>query len=78
MKKNLFVRAAALSLALMTALTACAPRQGAGTPPPMQSAAQTDAPATLGQIADYLIGAADGYNKTDRTALPPRPPGSKP
>ena len=71
MKKKMFFCAAALSLALITALTACVPKQGAGTPPPAQSTAQakSDAPATLGQIADYLVVAADDYNKTDLAAL---------
>ena len=72
MKKRPFFRAAALSLALITLLGGCAPKQ-AGTPSPTQPVTQnvtlSDTPATLGQIADYLVSAADDYNQTDRAAL---------
>lgn len=71
MKKRPFFRATAMSLVLMTFLAACAPKHG--TPPPTQGMTQTElqsgAYATLGQIADYLVHAADDYHKRDRSAL---------
>ncbi len=70
MKKKPFFRAAALSLALMTLLGACAPKQAeTPDPTPTQNITLSDTPATLGQIADYLVSAADDYNQTDRAAL---------
>lgn len=69
MEKKLFFKAVALSLVLMTVLSACTPKQATTPPPTTQSTIQRDAPATLGQIADYLVSAADDYNKTDRAAL---------
>lgn len=69
MKNRHFLRAAALCLALITMLTACTSKKTAESSPPAQVDAKTDTPANLGKIADYLVGAADDYNKTDRAAL---------
>lgn len=69
MKKRIFFRAAALGLALMSILTACVPGQDTGTLRSTQSTVRSEAPATLGEIAEYLVGAADDYNRADRTLL---------
>lgn len=69
MKNRHFLRAAALCLALITMLTACTPKKEDESSPPAQVDAKIETPANLGQIADYLVGAADDYNKIDRAAL---------
>ena len=63
------MKKAALCLALITMLTACTPKKENESSPPAQVDAKPDTPANLGQIADYLVGAADDYNKIERAAL---------
>lgn len=77
MKKRTMIRAAALGLALTTILSGCTPIQAvtkesesAHTEQPVIfSAGQGKEPATMSWTADYLVNAADDYNKTDRSML---------
>lgn len=70
MRKKILFRAVALSLALMILPGAYIPREVyAETGINTQNKEQKDTPAALGEIADYLVGAADNYNEADRSTL---------
>lgn len=70
MKRKKIFKATVMSIAAIMLFSACAPDQSE-IPPSTSSleAVQSSAPATLGQIADFLANAADDYAQVSQEAL---------
>lgn len=69
MRKRKLFRAAALTLAFTVCLGACAPKQDESSSSGKKDEAAKQQPASIGEIADYLVKASDDYNKIERGAL---------